>query len=75
MGWPGMWGCTKEPDRKRKVPLAKQRVLPLGATRMERLCGDHTASPNPAPQLTDANQKVTEHCLPFHDNELINPKV
>lgn len=55
-----MWGCTNEPCRKRKVPLAKQRVLLPGAARMEMLCGDHPAPPNPAPQPTDANQ-VTEH--------------
>lgn len=76
MGWLGVWGCMNEPNSKgRGLPLAKQRVLPRGAARMEMLCGDHPAPPNPAPQPTDASHRVSEHFLSFSDHKLINPKV
>lgn len=76
MGWPGTKNCMNEPGRKgREMPLAKQRVLPRGAARMEMLCGDHPAPPNPVPQSTNASQMVTEHFRSFGAHEFINCKV
>lgn len=76
MDWLGMWGCMNELNSKgRRMPLAKQRVLPRGAARMEMLCGDHPAPPNPAPQPTNTSHRVSEHALSFDDHKLINPKV